>query len=88
MFICGRLFPQKILCDSEQANQQPKKFYDESGKIKIIDERNYYQTRARSIEQRIRKIFAVEFAGLEQNICENDNADADCADQIIPSVFH
>ncbi len=43
-FICVYLWLiilfQKISPNSEQANEQPKKFYDESGKVKTINKRN------------------------------------------------
>jgi len=49
VFIGGQLFLQKIFNDSVKANQNPEKFYDESGEIEIEDERNDYQTRAGSV---------------------------------------
>jgi hypothetical protein len=40
---------QEIFNNSVKADYDPKKFYDEGGKIEIIDERNNYQTGAHGV---------------------------------------
>jgi hypothetical protein len=82
------IFLQKIFYNSVKANQNPEKFYDESGEIEIEDERNDYQTRADGIKQRIKNTLAANFSELQKNVCENYNGDANRADKIIPSVLH
>jgi hypothetical protein len=58
------IFLQKIFYNSVKANQNPEKFYDESGEIEIEDERNDYQTRADGIKQRIKNTLAANFSEL------------------------
>jgi hypothetical protein len=88
--VCSWLFFffQKIFSYSEQANQNPEKFYDESSEIEIEDERNDYQTRADGIKQRIKNTLAANFSELQKNVCENYDGDANRADKIIPGILH
>jgi len=67
-FICVHLrlnfLSQKVFYNSVKANQNPEKFYDESGEIEIEDERNDYQTCADGIKQRIKNTLAANFSEL------------------------
>jgi predicted membrane protein len=79
---------RKIFNDSIDADQHPKKFYDERRKIKIEDERKDNQTRACGVEHRVNQRFAFDFFGLQQNIRENDEKNADRTDKIIKCIVH
>lgn len=74
--------------NSEQANQKPEKFDDKSREIKIENERNQNQRRARGVEQGIEQIAAFDALGLQQNICDDNDSRADSADEIVPGELH
>lgn len=61
-------FLQKVFYDAVDANQYPKKFYDESRKVKTVKKRNYDEGCANCVEKGISEHFAFDFADLQKNV--------------------
>jgi len=78
------LFGQEIPNYPENTDHEPKCLDYDRRQIEVVVERNEYQHRSDTIEQRIEELIAFYPAKLQQEICDDNNAYADRAENVIP----
>ena len=74
--ICSNFPFQKIFDDAVKTDQNPQNLDDESGKIEAVKQRKSDQPGPQTIQNGIKQAFASDALGLQENIGENDDADA------------